>query len=286
MSTGQVRALVRATRPRQWIKNGLVAAAPIAAAEIFTASVFGRTVAAMALFTAASGAVYLVNDSFDVEADRAHPTKALRPIAAGLVSVRLALATAALLAASALALGLLLDLSFGAVLLAYLLVNVGYSTSVKHVAWLELAVVAAGFILRAAAGGTATDLPLSAWFVAVVSGGSIFIVTGKRSAELARAGDEGRTSLDRYSVRSLRLARGVAAATAIVAYAMWVIQTNERVGWLALASLVFIAGSFARYDRLLESGMGEHPEDIFLHDRIFQALAGAWLAVYIGSIYG
>ncbi len=280
-------AVLRATRPRQWIKNLLVAAAPVAAADIFDASTFGRTVLAIALFTLAAGAVYLFNDAADVDVDRAHPTKRRRPVAAGEISVSFANRAAAVTGAVAVAGGVALDGSFGIVLAAYLAINVAYSRTLKHVPWVDLVVVASGFVLRAVGGGTATDVPLSAWFVAVICGGSLFMVTGKRTAELNRApAGSGRAVLEQYSKGSLRVVTAASGATTVVAYAMWVMATNARVGWLAAGSLVMLAGALARYGAAIEDGRGEHPEQVFLHDLAFQVLAVAWAAFYLGAVYG
>jgi decaprenyl-phosphate phosphoribosyltransferase len=280
-------ALLKATRPEQWIKNVLVGAAPVAAGEIGDSGILARTAAATCIFIVASGAVYLVNDAADAEIDRAHPVKASRPIAAREISIPAALTAATTMATVAVVSGFVLALELGLVLAVYLAVNVAYSSGLKHVGWVELAVIASGFVLRAVAGGAATGLPLSPWFVAVISGGSLFIVTGKRTAELVRAGEgAGRVALGHYTIVSLRRLRVVAAATSVVAYAMWVVRTSDRVGWLALASLVLVAAAFARYSGVIESGRGEHPEDVFRHDRPFQLIAAAWLVVYTGAVYG
>lgn len=281
-------ALVRALRPRQWMKNVLVAAAPVAAGSLDEGEVVGRTIAAVGVFIAAAGATYLVNDAADVEIDRAHPTKRQRPIASGAVSVSQARVSAATLAVAALAGAALLHWSYLAIIAAYLAINVWYSGGMKHIPVVELGAIASGFILRAVGGGAATRTPLSAWFVVVVCAASLFVVAGKRSAELRRTADNGagRPVLGHYTASGLRGFRAVTAATAVVAYALWVLDQDLAIGWLAALSLLPFAGALARYSAAIERGLGEDPEDIVLGDRPFQVVGLCWLVVYGVGLYG
>ena len=287
MSLPAPGALLRALRPRQWMKNVLVAAAPVAAGALDEGEVIGRTVGAIAVFIAAAGATYLVNDAADVEIDQAHPTKQRRPIAAGAVTVTQARVTAGILAVGALVGAALLHWSYAVVIAIYLGVNAWYSGGMKHIPGLELGAIASGFILRAIGGGAATRIPLSAWFIVVVCAASLFVVAGKRSAELRRtAGNGGRRVLTHYSVRGLRGFRAVTAATAVIAYALWVLDQDLAIGWLAAISLVPFAGALARYSAAIEAGLGEDPEDIVLGDRAFQLIGLCWLIVYGVGLYG
>lgn len=287
MTRSRPTALVRALRPRQWIKNVLVAAAPVAAGSLDEADTFWRTLAAIVLFIAASGSTYLFNDAADVDVDRAHPTKRHRPIAAGLIPVHTARVTAAALATAALGGAFAIRWPFGLVILAYLAVNLSYSAGMKHWPGVELAAIASGFVLRAVGGGAATETPLSAWFVVVVCGVSLFVVVGKRIAELRRTkGDGGRRVLARYDARALHGAQAVSAGGAVVAYVLWVLTQDLANAWLAAASLVPFTASLARYARAIESGLGEDPEDILLGDRAIQVIGVAWVVVYGLAVYG
>src|SRR5262245_3420516 len=160
-------ALVRALRPRQWVKNLLVVAAPLAAGKIDDRDVFAATLLAFVSFCCAASSVYLLNDTLDREADRLHPTKRLRPIASGALPVPMALASSAVLAVSALAVGWLADPQLAALVAAYLVLQVLYTVWLKHEPVLDISIVAAGFLMRAVAGGIAADLPLSQWFLLV-----------------------------------------------------------------------------------------------------------------------
>ncbi|MEM7285148.1 MAG: decaprenyl-phosphate phosphoribosyltransferase [Actinomycetota bacterium] len=282
------RALLEALRPRQWIKNVLVVAAPVAAGSMGDGAVVGRAAAAVAVFIAAAGATYLVNDTADVEIDRAHPRKRERPVASGRISVGQAGATAAVLAVAALVGAAVLHWTYAVVIAIYLAVNAWYSGGMKHIPGLELAAIASGFVLRAIGGGAATRTPLSFWFVVVVSGAALFVVAGKRSAELQRTADsgDGRPVLAHYTPAGLRFVRAVAAATAVVSYALWVLDQDLAIGWLAAVSLVPFAGAIARYSTVIERGLGEDPEDIVLRDRPFQLIGLCWLVAYGVGLYG
>ncbi len=287
LNTGTVGSWLRALRPKQWVKNVLVVAAPAAAGTLDSGPTVARTFGAIAAFIIASGSIYLFNDAADADLDRVHPTKRHRPIPAGEIQVAVARRVGAVLAASATVGAVALDPAFGLVIAVYLAVNVSYSAGVKHWPWIELAAVASGFLLRAIGGGAATATPLSSWFLVVVSSVALFVVVGKRSAELRRtSGNGGRPALGAYTAGSLKAVSTASAATAVVAYALWIVNQDLVIDWLAILSLVPFAGSLARYAAVIESGRGEDPEDILIGDRAFQALALLWVVVYGFARYG
>ena len=180
----RLRAVALALRPRQWIKNLLVVAVPLAAGELAHRDVVIDTTLAFVAFCAAASATYLMNDSVDAQADRTHPTKRHRPIAAGLLPVPVALALAAGLALTAMAVGFLTAKDLGLVVVAYLVSTSLYSLWLKHEPVLEMALLSLGFLLRALAGGAATGTPVSSWFLIVAGFGSLFMAAGKRYSEL------------------------------------------------------------------------------------------------------
>ena len=183
------RALVRGIRPRQWSKNILVLAAPVAAGIAFQPRVVVEMGVAVLAFILASSGVYLVNDAVDVEADRAHPTKRLRPVAAGELSAREASIAALVLLAGGLAVSALLGWQLFAVVVLYETVQILYCLGMQNVPVVELLSVASGFLLRAIAGGVATGVELSPWFLVAVGFGSLFVAAGKRYSELQLAED-------------------------------------------------------------------------------------------------
>jgi decaprenyl-phosphate phosphoribosyltransferase len=283
---GWPAALLRAARPRQWVKNVLVLAAPLADGTLLHGPVLRHVLVAFVTFCLASSAGYLVNDVIDVDADRHHPTKRLRPIASGALGITTALVAAGVLAILALVLGWVLAGPHLALVLGiYLVVTVGYSLGIKHQPVFDLAVVAAGFLLRAIAGGAATNIPLSQWFLLVASFGSLFMVAGKRYAELLAAeatGAQARRSVTLYSASYLRFVWSVSATATIFAYALWsfdVGATSGAVSW-AQVSVAPFALAILRYAVDVDSGSAGAPEDVVLRDRGLQVIALAWLVTF------
>ena len=176
--------LVLLSRPRQWVKNLLVFVAPASAGVLFHRSAFWHTLAAFGIFCLAASGTYYLNDALDAASDREHPSKRLRPVAAGIVPEPLAVTLGLVLLSVSIGLGeLVAGWHLALVMALYGLVNVAYSLGIKNEPILDLAAVSAGFVLRAVAGGVATGIVLSNWFLIVASFGSLLVVTGKRSGE-------------------------------------------------------------------------------------------------------
>jgi decaprenyl-phosphate phosphoribosyltransferase len=271
-------------RPKQWIKNVLVAAAPGAAHALFHERVALRTAAAFVAFCLAASGNYLLNDVRDVDADRLHPTKRFRPIAAGAVPVRLALITSGVLLATGMVIAALLSLKFAAVLAAYIGLTVLYSLWLKHEPVLDIAIVASGFVFRAVAGGVATKIPLSQWFLIVTAAGSLFVVAGKRHGEYLAMGEDRattRASLASYSLAYLRYVWMLASAVGIVAYCLWAFEQSHAKGfpWFELSIVPFVL-ALLRYALIIETGHAGAPEEVLLGDRVFLVLVAFWLLVY------
>ncbi|MEX2627915.1 MAG: decaprenyl-phosphate phosphoribosyltransferase, partial [Ilumatobacteraceae bacterium] len=202
------RGVVRSARPKQWLKNVLVLAAPGAAGLLDGGRELGLTLLAFVAFCLAASGTYVWNDLLDLTADRAHPTKRHRPIAAGVVSVGLARVVGVVLLIAGLGVAALTGRwQTVAILGIYIGITLAYSIWLKHVAVVDLVTIASGFVLRAAAGAVAIDIPMSSWFVLCITFGSLFIVTGKRYAELNELGDGAqvsRATLGTYSLGYLR----------------------------------------------------------------------------------
>jgi decaprenyl-phosphate phosphoribosyltransferase len=283
-----ITAVVRSLRPRQWTKNLLVAAAPLAAGSLFDAPVWWQTLVAFVAFCALSGAVYLVNDVVDVESDRAHPRKRLRPIAAGELSVRTALVVAAVLGLAAIAAGAAVDRDLGILLLTYAVLQVAYSLWLKHEPVLDLAVVSVGFLMRAVSGGLAAGLPLSDFFLMVAGFGSLFMVAGKRYSELHSLGSEAgtRRSLVRYTDSYLRFVWSIAATSTALAYCLWAFeQDGGGVPWQSISIVPFVLG-LLRYAVDIDVGRAAEPEDIILADRGLQAIGLVWFVLVCLGVLG
>ncbi|MBP2475389.1 decaprenyl-phosphate phosphoribosyltransferase [Crossiella equi] len=287
----RLRGLVRALRPRQWVKNVLVLAAPFASGTITDPRVLGSAGLAFLAFCLAGSAIYLVNDVRDVEADRAHPVKCHRPIAAGLVTPRTALTAAALLLVGALATATQASLDLTAVVGVYLAVQLAYCFGLKHQPVIDLCIVASGFLLRAIAGGAAAGIVLSQWFLLAAAFGSLFMVAGKRYAELRyteRTGAQIRRALDRYSTSYLRFVWGTSATVLIMTYGLWAfeIRSDTHTVWAVLSMVPFVM-AVLRYAVDVDGGNAGAPEDLILSDHPLQTLGLLWalalgLAVYSG----
>jgi decaprenyl-phosphate phosphoribosyltransferase len=281
-------AICRTMRPRQWVKNVLVAAAPLAAGSGADLGVWLRTIVAFGCFCLASSAVYCFNDALDVESDRAHPRKRTRPVAAGELSIRAATVTAGLLAAASLALALVTDThQLWLVMLVYLAVSVGYAAWLKQERVIELALVSSGFLLRSIAGGVAVALPLSRWFLIVASFGSLLIVTGKRLSELL--GSDGivtsRRILSAYSPSFLRMTLVLGASVTCAAYCLWAFEISAaRDGaiWPLVSIAPFVVGVL-RYLLDADAGRVEQPELIAYRDRVLQLLGVIWLVTFVAG---
>ena len=282
-------AMLRAMRPKQWLKNVLVFAAPGAAGVLDEPSKLATTVVAFVAFCLAASGIYVWNDLQDVEADRAHPTKRNRPFAAGLVPLPVAYTMGVVLPLAALAVAAATGRwQTVAVVAVYLALTLSYTFGLKEVAIIDLLAVASGFVLRAAAGAVAVDVPMSRWFVLCVTFGSLFIVVGKRYAELQEVGaDSGtRVTLETYTPGFLRMLLSVSLAGALISYCVWAFETSvgTEFPFYELSIVPMIAALF-RYLLVLERGEGSAPEEVFASDRVLQLAGLVWIIIYGVAVY-
>jgi decaprenyl-phosphate phosphoribosyltransferase len=287
-----MRGLLRTARPRQWVKNVLVFAAPGAAGVLDSWSALGKTMLAFGAFCLAASGIYMWNDALDVESDRAHPTKRHRPVAAGVVPVRTAEVAGTILLVLALAVAAVTGRwQTVAVVAMYVAITMLYSAWLKHVAVLDIVTVASGFVLRAAGGAVAVGVPMSNWFVLVTVFGSLFIVTGKRYAELREVGEDAaavRSTLGTYTVGYLRLVVAISCGAALLSYCQWAFEVADRTEaqWpFYELSIVPMLTALLRYALVLEQGRGAAPEDVFASDRVLQLLGLVWLVVFGAAVY-
>jgi decaprenyl-phosphate phosphoribosyltransferase len=281
-----VTGLIRTARPKQWVKNVLVLAAPFTATKINQPSVLISAGIAFLAFCLAASAIYLINDAKDVDADRAHPTKRNRPIAAGLVPVPAAIGTAVVLLLGALALAGSHTWQLAVVIAVYEAVQLGYCYGLKHQPVIDLCIVASGFLLRAIAGGAAAHISLSPWFLLTIAFGSLFMVSGKRYAEIRlfeETGAEIRKSLRNYSASYLRFVWATSVAVVIMAYALWSFQARHNT-WSEISAVPFVI-ALLRYAVDVDSGKAGAPDEIVLKDRVLQLLGVAWVAALALSYY-
>jgi len=287
--------IVRTMRPRQWTKSLLVFVAPAAAGVLDHRTAALRALAAFGIFCVAASGTYLVNDAVDAEADRRHPEKRHRPVAAGAVSAMLVAQVGAVLLASAVVAAWFVG-HWQLVLVVgiYVTVSTAYSVRLKREPVVELAAVASGFVLRAIAGGVATHVPLSNWFLVVTSFGALFLATGKRAAEHLRLGEDRaahRAVLAAYTPSFLRSTLTLTAAVTVTGYCLWAFERTgiaSRAGhhfvWIQLTVAPMILGVLYVL-WLLDAGRGGAPEDLILHDRFLQFLGVVWVALFAIGLY-
>ena len=283
--------IIRELRPKQWIKNVLVFAAPVAAGLFNNRDTDLHALGAFGCFCAAASATYLLNDALDIESDRRHPVKKNRPIAAGIVPVGLAFVLAIVLLAVAISGAFLIRRDFGFTILAYLALTTVYSLWLKHMPILDIVAVAAGFVLRAIGGATATGLPISEWFFIVTSFGALFMVTGKRAGERAELGEDAATirpALAAYTPQYLNYLKAVFSAGTLITYCLWAFasaQESTDGSVLFQLSIVPFAIAILRYALLLEQGKGAEPENLVLSDRTLLAAGAIWAIIYACAVY-
>jgi decaprenyl-phosphate phosphoribosyltransferase len=275
--------IVKAVRPRQWVKNLLVFAAPLFAfggdVHYDIRDVLIKVSIAFVTFSMAASSIYLINDARDVEADREHPTKRFRPIAAGVVPESLAYGLAVVLGTASLVISWLVTPNLALVMGIYIVIQLAYCFGLKHQAVLDICIVSSGFLIRAIAGGVAANIPLSQWFLLVMAFGSLFMAGGKRYAELQlaeRTGAKIRKSLESYTTSYLRFVWTLSATAVVVCYGLWAFERDRLAGgsWYAVSMIPFTI-AILRYAVDVDGGIAGEPEDIALNDRVLQLLAVA-----------
>ena len=285
-------------RPRQWVKNLLVYFA-----FLFTINVewsldapgealalLGQSTLAFLLLCAVSGAVYLVNDWADRERDRLHPRKRHRPIAAGRLKPGVALAAAGLLGVGGVGASFLLAPGFGAVMLLYLLMMLGYSFLFKHLVIVDVLLLGAGFVLRAAAGAAVISAPISPWLYVVTGLGALFLGFGKRRSELVNAHENSvnqRGILQEYTPELLDHLISVVAPSALLAYMLYTFTAaNLPANNSMMLTIPFVAYGLFRYLYLIHRrGVGERPEDALLTDLPLLVTLALWLFTASGVLF-
>ncbi|MGC4960622.1 decaprenyl-phosphate phosphoribosyltransferase [Gordonia sp. DT218] len=282
--------LIKAVRPRQWVKNVLVLAAPLAAGSVGDGNVLGPVAIAFVAFCLAASCIYLVNDAKDVESDRNHPTKRFRPIAAGVVPVPLAYGLAAVLFVASLGIAFIANWQTALVIGIYLAIQFGYCFGWKNQPVIDICIVSSGFLLRAIAGGVAAEIALSQWFLLVMAFGSLFMAAGKRYAELQlaeRTGAKIRKALQYYTTTYLRFVWTVAATAVVVFYGLWAFDKNSGhdTNVAYAISMVPFTIAILRYAVDIDGGQAGEPEEIALGDRVLQLLAVAWLVCVGVAVY-
>jgi 4-hydroxybenzoate polyprenyltransferase len=285
-------SLLVSLRPEQWTKNLFVFAALVFSQRLTDLDAAARAAAAFLIFCALSGAVYLVNDVFDREQDRRHPSKALRPIASGAISPNIAVTTAIVLTVLSLIAASALGLPFFAAAAAYLALLYSYSALLKHIVILDALTVAAGFTLRAAAGAAAIFVPISHWLLVCTTLLALFIALSKRRHELTLLTDtatQHRPILGDYTPYLLDQMISVVTASTLIAYAFYTIspETTAKFGTTLLSlTIPFPLYGIFRYLYLVHRrDLGGSPADLLVNDRPLLVCVVLWALSVILVVY-
>jgi 4-hydroxybenzoate polyprenyltransferase len=287
-----IRDLIRSMRPPQWIKNLFLFAAPIFGRAIGQGPVLLRTAAAFVVFCGLSSALYLVNDVRDAAEDRVHPRKSKRPIAAGRISPGQAWIAAGLLAAGGLAGAALLDGTFFIAAAGFVLLHLAYSWRLKHVVILDVFIVAAGFVIRVAAGGFVAGVTPSSWLLVCTTLIALLLALGKRRHELVSLEEDAaqhRSVLGEYDALLLDQMIAVVTAATAVAYALYCMsgETVRRFGSEKLLwTAPFVLYGIFRYLYLVyKRGEGGSPEELIVRDGPLLLSTALWIAAAAALIY-
>lgn len=284
-------ALLKAMRPRQWTKNLLCAAALVMANRLRDTTADIRMLYCVALFCLLSSVVYLVNDSLDVESDRLHPRKRLRPIASGVLPLRVAQAAAVVLAVVSLLLSLVLGGQFFLTAVAYLGLQFGYVFYLKHEVLLDVFAIALGYVLRAAAGAVAIGVTISPWLYVCTILGGLFLALGKRRQELIELdtlASSHRRNLGHYSVPLVDQLITIVSASTIAAYSLYTFTAPNlpRNGAMMITIPCAVYGLFRYLYLVHQRGEGGSPEEVLIRDRPLQVCIVAWAVLAIAVVGG
>lgn len=286
--------LLWTARPHQWVKNLVVLAPIVFAKEIFEPLLLLRAVGCFAVFCVLAAAVYTMNDLADVEADRLHPRKRHRPIAAGLVPEKAAKIFAACLVAVGLLGAALFSMAFLITVASYFAMNVAYSLKLKHWPYLDVGIIAAGFVLRVLAGGFGTSITVSNYLFVCTALGALFLGFGKRRHELSgllagKKSGKQRKVLQAYSVGGLDLTLWLTGVAAVGVYLAYTLDEHTRDFfasdrlWWSVVPVVF--GVFRFLHLVRSRPHAESPTQEMLKDGPFVAFVLVWGAMVMWVVY-
>lgn len=285
-----LKYLVLAMRPKQWTKNSMLFLGLIFSLNLRNPGLVALTVASFVLFCLLSSAIYLVNDLVDLEKDRKHPLKRMRPLASGKLAPPLAILAAFALFVIAIPLSFAINYRFGLVAVAYVVLMLAYSYGLKHIVLVDVFAIAGGFVLRAVAGAEAIDVPISPWLYVCTVLGALFIGLSKRRHELILLNDNAPTHrkiLDEYSPAMLDQMISIVTATTIMAYSLYTFSAENlpRNNAMMLTIPFVLYGAF-RYLYLVHlKNAGGTPEEILLQDKPLLLDIVLWLIVSAGVLY-
>ena len=282
----KLRALYISCRPKQWIKNLLVFAAPIFSLNI-NSRVFFLSIFSLICFCLISSSIYLLNDSLDINEDKKHPIKKYRPIASGLISVKIAIFSAIFFTSLSLIISLIISKILFIILVSYIVIQISYCLKFKNKPLLDLICISSGFLLRASAGGVASDIYLSPWFLLSVGFLALFLAVEKRKAELIQFQENGKLTrkvLKKYSFPLLLRIESLCSSGTLLTYSLWAagpaLQGASTKGMLF--TVPFVLFGILRYQFLSDPDVvsinkekdmkftSQNPEEILVKDKGIQ----------------
>jgi 4-hydroxybenzoate polyprenyltransferase len=284
--------IIRAIRPKQWIKNTVVFAALIFSQRLFDAYSLITSFFAFSLFCLLTGSVYLINDIMDTEDDRRHPYKKRRPIASGKLKISTAVTTAVIMAIFSLGMSLYLDLRFGIITLVYFVLNIAYSKYLKHVVIIDVMIISLGFVLRAIGGAVVIDVEISPWLIICTTLLALFLGFGKRRHELVllkENANEHRPILDEYSPYFLDQIIAVLTASIVVTYAFYTmsdkVQAKLQTTHLNLTIPFVLYGIFRYLYLIHQKNRGGNPTSLLFTDKPLLINILLWMITACAILY-
>jgi decaprenyl-phosphate phosphoribosyltransferase len=275
-------ALFKLMRPKQWIKNGFVLAPLVFSGEFLNSGLVSRALLALLLFCLASSAAYIINDMHDIEYDRRHPMKSkTRPLAAGIVTIPMALALLAVLY-GALVWGWFVAPEVVQVIATYMFLNLAYTFVLKHQPVVDIFTIAIGFVLRIYAGAEALALPVSSWMLVTTLCLALYLAAVKRRQELSQSGTEGRKVLDKYSVSLIDRYAEISATGALIFYSMFVMSVKPQ---LVITVPLVLFGLFRYWYVVEELDGGESPTDALISDWQLLLTVILWIAACVWALW-
>jgi len=273
-----IKGILKSMRPKQWVKNVLVGAVPVLDGSLARFEDWGRVFLGFAAFCLIASGAYILNDVVDIERDKVHPKKKLRPIAAGIVPKLMAQVSGVSLVIFGLLVSLTQTKGFIMVCVVYAAYTFLYSNYLKHVPTVELVALSSGFVLRTAGGAVLVEAAVSSWFFVCVAGGALLMASGKKSAELMHS-PTSRPVLQHYNESYLTTIRSAAVAAGFLGYALWVFDGKLGGSVLAQASIIPYISALFQYANISARGLGGEPEDVVLEDRVLQASGILWVVL-------
>ncbi|MBI2034443.1 MAG: decaprenyl-phosphate phosphoribosyltransferase [Candidatus Levybacteria bacterium] len=306
-----LRNYLRLLRPRQWIKNLAVFAAITFTGTLFDSLMFEKVFYGFLVFCAASSAIYIINDIFDIKKDKLHPFKRFRPLAHGDISISVSLVIASVLAAVAITGSFFIEPAFFLITIVYFILQLSYSALLKHIAVIDILALAGGYILRVYAGEMISGYHISVWLLLTTISLSLFLAIGKRRSELTLISGytseqiaATRKSLSHYSERLLDVYASVFATSTFISYSLFTFLENARGmsitndlflpeflplylkrKWLMITVIPVVYGLMRYLQDIYEKKEGESPDRVLLSDRPLLFTVMLWIVLVIGIIY-